>query len=213
MVSTRNHKTAYPEPQLSSPSSRSDSPTSPSTALSTRRATSSSATTSGAWAHTPSNITLLWLAVSLPLVIWDTGYVLLRPHTMPGGWLHKPIWTPYALYGTVDYVYGKYAWDRNDGFTGAQGALNAVETLGYFVYLYLVFAHGTEVAGSKGRGAPKAAARSDSSLLRRLARARSVGGYEAGSAVLLLFAVSVMTLSKTVLYCKSAAPFRETRPD
>jgi hypothetical protein len=128
--------------------------------------------------------------------------VLLRPHSMPGGYLHDPIWKPYALYGTVDYVYGKYAWDRHDGFTAAQGSMNVVETLGYFAYLYLVFVYGKEVIGSKGRGAPKAATTSSSGLLQKLAAARTIGGQEAGAAVLILFAVSVMTLSKTVLYCK-----------
>ena len=57
------------------------------------------------WSHTPSNLTLIWLAISLPLVIWDTGYTLLRPHSMPGGSLHWPLWKPYDLYGRVDHVY------------------------------------------------------------------------------------------------------------
>ena len=83
------------------------------------------------WSHTPTKLTLAWLAVSLVLVSWDTAYVLLRPHTMEGGFLHEPLWAPYALYGTVDYVYGWKAWDAGEGFTGAQGAMNLVECVMY----------------------------------------------------------------------------------
>ncbi|KAG6008604.1 hypothetical protein E4U21_004244 [Claviceps maximensis] len=87
--------------------------------------------------HHPSPYTLAWLAVSLPLVVWDTAYVLGRPHTMPGGRAHWPLWQPYGLYGEVDYVYGwKAVHDRN-GFTAAQSALNVAETALYLAYLCL----------------------------------------------------------------------------
>jgi hypothetical protein len=110
---------------------------------------------------------------------------------MPGGKLHSPIWSPYKLYGTVDYVYGFPAYEANDGFTGAQGALNAVETLLYFVYLYLAYFYGNQEPGLSGRGAP-------AKLLGR----RKIVGREASLAVLIGFATAIMTLSKTVLYCE-----------
>lgn len=124
------------------------------------------------WYHAPTTLTLLWLAVSLPLVAWDTGYVLGRPATMPGGWLHAPFWTPYALYGEVDHMYGKKQWDAGNGFTAAQGTLNVVESLMYLVYLGIWWANG------KGE----------------------LKGKAAGWAVLFGWAGAVMTLSKTVLY-------------
>jgi hypothetical protein len=141
-----------------------------------------------AWSHTPSATTLIWLLVSLPLVLWDCGYVLLRPHSMPGGKLHRPLWVPYELYGTVDYLYGFPALESRDGFTGAQGAMNVVETLAYAVYLYIAFAYGRPEMRKKGPVA----------LLGR----RKIVGKEAGLAVLIGFAAAVMTLSKTVLYCE-----------
>jgi len=108
---------------------------------------------------------------------------------MPGGKLHSPIWSPYALYGTVDHVYGFPAFDNKDGFTGAQGALNALETAMYGVYLWIAYYYGVQEPGKTGRGAP-------GSLLGR----RKIVGREAGLAVLIGFSVAVMTLSKTVLY-------------
>lgn len=127
------------------------------------------------WSHTPTTLTLAWLAVSLVLVSWDTAYVLLRPHTMEGGFLHEPLWAPYALYGTVDYVYGWKAWDAGEGFTGAQGAMNLVECVMYVSYLVMWW-------GGKGaRG--------------------EVGGRRGGLALMLGWGAAVMTLSKTVLYC------------
>jgi len=155
-------------------------------------------TTRQPWAHTPSNLTLLWLLVSLPLVVWDTLYVLLRPHSMAGGALHSPLWTPYALYGRVDYNYGWPAYNAHDGFTAAQTALNIVETVLYTYYLGLVYRHGRPSA-TKGRGAPKP------STVGWLGEAKVVSGTVGGVAALVGFSSAVMTVSKTVLYCMCAA--------
>jgi len=133
------------------------------------------AAAAAAWRHSPSNITLLWMAISLPLVIWDTIYVLNRPLTMEGGWMHWPLWVPYQLYGEIDYVYGWPAVKNNDGFTSAQGLLNAIETAMYLAYLWVVFKR-----GDQGK--------------------RVVSGREGATAVLIGFSAAVMTLSKTVLY-------------
>lgn len=99
---------------------------------------------------------------------------------MPGGALHKPFFTPYALYGTVDYIYGDVAWLERNGFTAAQGSLNVVETVGYLGYLAIVWRFGR----GEGLGG------------------RRVGGGWGGVACLVGFALSVMTVSKTVLYCE-----------
>ncbi|KAL2752915.1 hypothetical protein ACRALDRAFT_1036585 [Sodiomyces alcalophilus JCM 7366] len=115
------------------------------------------------------------MAISLPLVAWDTAYVLLRPHTMPGGSLHWPLWTPYALYGTIDGVYGFKAWHARDGFTAAQGLLNLVESVLYIAYLWLAMRPGAR-------------------------RSTSPSGRENALALLMGFSAAVMTLSKTVLY-------------
>lgn len=209
MVSTRSHPSAFPPPELASPtkspskrgasraSSTAPPVAQPSNTITTTSPTTSAlatTTTSSAWMHTPSNLTLAWLALSLPLVIWDTGYVLLRPHSMPGGSLHWPLWQPYALYGTVDHVYGFPAWERGDGFGAAQGTLNAVETAMYLAYLGIVYARGTQRSGVQGKGAP------DKEKVGKLGGARVLGGRIAAQAVVLAFAASVMTLSKTVLY-------------
>jgi len=146
------------------------------------------------WSHTPSLLTLAWLAISLPLVIWDTGYVFLRPHSMPGGKYQKPLWVPYELYGQVDHVYGWPAYESGNGFTGAQSAVNVVECVGYFYYLYLVWAHGRTEKNVQGTGAP------DEEKVGKLAQSRTVYGMHGAKAVVLLYGVALMTLSKTVLY-------------
>lgn len=135
------------------------------------------------WSHTPGTLTLLWLAVSLPLVAWDTGYVLLRPLTMPGGSLHWPLWVPYALYGEVDHMYGFKQWRLRNGFTAAQGAMNLVETALYLAYLALWQCYGRSPAPGAAKAARKA-----------------VAGRAGALAVLLCFSAAVMTVSKTVLY-------------
>ena len=159
MVSTRSHPSNFPPPDLS------PTKASPRSNRNCR------------WTHTPDGIILLWLLVSLPTVVWDTAYVLLRPHSMPNGSLHSPIFTPYALYGTVDYIYGEKAYGEHNGFTAAQATLNVVETLGYLGYLWVVWTHGD-------------------------GENRVLGGGWGGLACLTGFALSVMTVSKTVLYCE-----------
>ena len=183
MVSTRRHPDNFPPPDLT-PSRGSNS--------TVRMARSSSR----GWKHRPSNLTLIWLVISLPLVIWDTTYVFLRPHSMPGGWLHSPIWKMYGLYGTVDHIYGWKAYNSHNGFTAAQSAMNVVETGMYAWYLGTVYAYGQQSA-RQGRGAPR------TSSVGWLGESRSLGGRRAGEAVLIAFAAAVMTLSKTLLYCRS----------
>ncbi|TVY78239.1 hypothetical protein LSUE1_G005712 [Lachnellula suecica] len=182
MVSTRGHPKDFPEPDLT-PSKSTSTPSTPSKA---RRS-------NGKWAHTPSNLTILWLFISLPLVAWDTGYVLLRPHSMPGGKVHWPLWAPYDLYGKVDYIYGWKAFNDLNGFTGAQGFMNVVESLMYVYYLYILFTDGKQVA-EKGRGAPKI------SVAGFLGEQRRVEGAKGALASMVGYSAAVMTLSKTVLY-------------
>lgn len=131
------------------------------------------------WSHAPDAPTLFWLGVSLPLVIWDTIYVLGRPHTMENGWLHWPFWSPYKLYGEVDHVYGWKAFHAKSGFTSAQGALNAIETVMYLAYAWAFFTKAVDVAGGK----------------------KAITGRCGAQAVLIGFSAAVMTLSKTLLYC------------
>ena len=186
MVSTRSASLRLSSPPTTKPTITAKSPTStkpsPAKAMSPPPLPSASPRAPApAWSHTPSRLTLLWLAVSLPLVVWDTLYILLRPRTMPGGALHWPLWVPYALYGEVDHVYGWVAFHARDGFTAAQGSLNAVETAMSLFYLWEVL-------------------RGSSSSVK--AGVRRVGGRVGGRAVLVGFSAAVMTLSKTVLYCE-----------
>lgn len=133
------------------------------------------------WSHTPTTPLLLWLGVSLPLVAWDTGYMLMRPHTMPGGSLHRPLWVPYALYGEVDHLYGFKQWHLKNPFAAAQSLMNVVETLLYLVYLAMWYSNGKPAAPG-GR--------------------KAVGGRVGAITALLGFSAAVMTVSKTVLYCE-----------
>ncbi|GAA97170.1 uncharacterized protein L969DRAFT_57196 [Mixia osmundae IAM 14324] len=86
--------------------------------------------------HQPRAWITLWFFVSSLLVIWDTGYLFARPHSMPGGKYHY-LWSPYSIYSKVDYIYGFPSYDRNDGFPLAQASLNIVETILNFGYLGL----------------------------------------------------------------------------
>lgn len=181
-----------------SPTQETASP--PATPIGASAATSTSRRSG--WSHTPSNVTLIWLAISLPLVIWDTGYVLLRPHSMPGGKLHSPIWSPYELYGRIDYVYGLKALETQNGWTAAQGSVNMLETAAYLVYLYIVYAYG-EQEPIQGRGAPS---KNIMGQLRGLSESRTLSGKLAAWAVLLGYSTASLTFWKTILYCLFTTP-------
>lgn len=185
MVSTRQHPREFPSPERAAKELVKSSPA-PTTTGNSRK-----------WVHTPSVALTLWLALSVPLVIWDASYVLLRPHSMPGGRLHSPIWTPYALYGSIDYIYGWPAFNARNGFTAAQTVMNVIETVGYIYYLIVVYRHGATV--TSGRGARQ----TKKGLLWLVTGEKAVAGRVGAIALLVAYSASVMTLSKTLLYCMS----------
>jgi hypothetical protein len=113
---------------------------------------------------------------------------------MPGGKLHWPLWTPYELYGRIDYFYGWKSFNEKDGFTNAQSFLNVIETLAYVVYLYMLYTYGKQ-SKAVGRGAPKKNAG-------WLGQQRYIDGREGAIAVMVAYSGAVMTVSKTVLYCE-----------
>jgi hypothetical protein len=142
---------------------------------------------SNTWVHAPPTWLLHWLAVSVPLVLWDIIYVFGRPYTMEGGALYWPFYLPYKLYGEVDLVYGKDAFEAHLGFAAAQSSLNIVETALYLMYAYIYITKGRNVQGKE----------------RRDVTTMALTGKPAAMASLLVFSAAIMTLSKTVLYCKS----------
>ncbi|KAF4269253.1 hypothetical protein CNMCM8812_001571 [Aspergillus fumigatus] len=183
MVSTRHHPRDFPSPSRAR--SRSKSPLPSANGIVTRR-----------WVHTPSTAVTLWLLVSIPLVLWDSGYVLLRPHSMPGHKLHSPVWTPYALYGTIDYIYGWPAFNARNGFTVAQTVLNLVESAAYLYYLFIIYKYGATMT-TGGRGKQR---KTRKGLLWMLKGDKVVSGRTGATALLVAYSASVMTSSKTVLY-------------
>ena len=73
-----------------------------------------------------------WIILSSFIVMWDIGFVLNRPRSLPGGDLHF-IWQPYSKYITIDYVYR----DIDNEFGIAQSWMNIVEVALLYVGLLL----------------------------------------------------------------------------
>ncbi|GFF30723.1 hypothetical protein IFM58399_02663 [Aspergillus lentulus] len=115
---------------------------------------------------------------------------------MPGHKLHSPVWTPYALYGTIDYIYGWPAFNARNGFTVAQTVLNLVESAAYLYYLFIIYKYGaTKTTGGRGKQR-----KTRKGLLWMLKGDKVVSGRTGATALLVAFSASIMTLSKTVLY-------------
>jgi hypothetical protein len=112
---------------------------------------------------------------------------------MAGGALQWPLWVPYEVYASIDYVYGWPAWEAGEGFAAAQGWLNVVEVVLYGLYLMILYNHGRSAAGGRG-------VQWDKGVEGLFAGGRKVEGAAAGRAVVMGFAAAVMTTSKTLLY-------------
>ena len=63
-----------------------------------------------------------WILIGSAICIWDAGFVLNRPRSMPGGDLHW-FWVPYAKYITLDLLYG----NMKNAFVVAQTWVNLLE--------------------------------------------------------------------------------------
>ncbi|KAK1833650.1 hypothetical protein QBC39DRAFT_302500 [Podospora conica] len=175
MVSTRSSSAALLTPR----GGRSSSPPASMSSPTKARAPRTTTTTIPAWSHAPTTLTLGWLFLSLPLVLWDMGYVLLRPHSMPGGKWHWPVWAPYAIQCELDWTYGWKEWNAGGGWNTAQTVVNGLETAGYLGYLWIWWANARAAEG-KGNGA--------------------VTGRAAALAVLVGYSAFLTTFVKTVLY-------------
>ena len=81
---------------------------------------------------------LIWFAISIPLVVWDVAFVLLRPMSMPGGALSF-LWAPYAKYITIDRSYG----DLGNGFVWSQAIMSCAEVV---MALYAIAARRRAIA-------------------------------------------------------------------
>jgi hypothetical protein len=110
---------------------------------------------------------------------------------MAGGAIQWPLWKPYEIYASIDHVYGWPGWENKDGFGGAQGVLNVL----YGLYAMIIYNHSAPASGSTGL-------QLDQGFGRWLSGGRKVRGQSGNRALIIGFAAAVMTLSKTVLYCK-----------
>jgi hypothetical protein len=209
MVSTRNHPGNFPPPSLAGTPTKAitSSPTTPERAVAVvDKSPSKRATTprSKKWVHTPSNLIILWILISVPLVVWDTSYILLRPHSMKGGKWEGTLWAPYEWYATVDWVYSQMAWDAKYGFSGAQSTMNIIEIACYLYYTYVLYYD--SIPSKK----PRAGTKLD--VLGLINGSRILGGERAPKALVIVFSGAVMTFSKTLLYCKFSLPCATLTP-
>ncbi|KAI5297259.1 vacuolar transporter chaperone [Ascosphaera pollenicola] len=122
---------------------------------------------------------------------------------MPGGFLHF-LWRPYGLYGRVDFMYGWPEYRAGNGFVAAQSTLNLVEVVGYMYYLVTVY-NCSDVRRRVEEGRKRAGREEEEREAKRdtcwvFSSKNSLGGREGVIALLVIFACSVMTVSKTVLY-------------
>ena len=126
------------------------------------------------------SVELVWVFISPIIVLWDVAYVLLRPLSMSGGSLHRPLWIPYELYSKVDYLYGMPALERGDGLVSAFAIINFVESILYIWCAWKLY-HESKTS---------------------LAHERYFEGRVGNKVLLVMFATSLTVCTKTILYGK-----------
>jgi hypothetical protein len=138
-----------------------------------------------AYYHT--GVELVWVFVSPLVVLWDVAYVLLRPHSMPGGPIHRPLWIPYEIYGRVDYLYGIPGLERGDGLVAAFAVINFLESTLYLWCAWKLFSESKISQYDEGAWFQE----------------RYIEGCMGNKVLLVMFATSLTVCTKTILYGKS----------
>ncbi|CAA7258806.1 unnamed protein product [Cyclocybe aegerita] len=80
----------------------------------------------------------LWFLITAPIILWDAGYVLMRPRSMEGGDL-RWLWSGFDTYERIDNVYSVKGYHDKAGFAPAAAVSNLVETSLNLIYIYRVY--------------------------------------------------------------------------
>ncbi|KAF8960013.1 hypothetical protein BDZ97DRAFT_1355474 [Flammula alnicola] len=87
----------------------------------------------------------LWFLITAPIILWDAGYVLMRPRSMEGGDL-RWFWSGFDMYERIDNVYSVKGYHEKAGFAPAAAISNLVETSLNVAYLYAVYVSPKNIA-------------------------------------------------------------------
>ncbi|KAF8813414.1 hypothetical protein BYT27DRAFT_7180912 [Phlegmacium glaucopus] len=87
----------------------------------------------------------LWFLVTAPIILWDAGYVLMRPRSMEGGDL-RWFWTGFEMFERIDHVYSVKGYHDRAGFAPAAAISNLIETSLNLAYLYTVHISPNDIA-------------------------------------------------------------------
>ncbi|KAF9546511.1 hypothetical protein CPC08DRAFT_376352 [Agrocybe pediades] len=79
----------------------------------------------------------LWFLITAPIILWDAGYVLMRPRSMEGGDL-RWFWRGFDRYERIDKVYSVKGYHEKAGFAPAAAISNLIETSLNLAYLFTV---------------------------------------------------------------------------
>ncbi|PPQ72340.1 hypothetical protein CVT26_007311 [Gymnopilus dilepis] len=79
----------------------------------------------------------LWFLLTAPIILWDAGYVLMRPRSMEGGDL-RWFWRGFDLFERIDIVYSVKGFHDKAGFAPAAAVSNLIETSLNLLYVYTV---------------------------------------------------------------------------
>ncbi|KJA20558.1 hypothetical protein HYPSUDRAFT_786980 [Hypholoma sublateritium FD-334 SS-4] len=96
----------------------------------------------------------VWFLITAPIILWDAGYVLMRPRSMEGGDL-RWFWSGFDMYERIDNVYSVKAYHAKAGFAPAAAISNLIETSLNLIYLFMVHVSRQNIAplfGFSGAG-------------------------------------------------------------
>lgn len=131
------------------------------------------------FSHRPRLAILLWCLWVFPFTLWDTLYLVLRPHSLPGHKWHKPYFSgSFTIWAGIDRIYGQYGYDEKEGFVLAQSVMNMTEATLCIAYVWVIWQNGQGSFWSK-----------------------EVGGKAGAQAIMFGLSAGYVTAIKTALYC------------
>ena len=132
------------------------------------------------WSHTPRLPILIWCLWVFPFTLWDTVYLVLRPHSLPNHKWHSPYFSgTFTVWASIDHIYGQQGYHEKEGFVLAQSVMNMLEATLCIAYAHIIWKSGTGSFWSA-----------------------KVTGKAGAQAVMIGLGAGYVTAVKTALYCR-----------
>lgn len=87
------------------------------------------------YTHNPATWFVVWCILNILWIYYESAFVALRPHSLPGGKWYTPFFKPFAPWAAIDTRYCEQAWSDKNQVPNAYVGLGTFESLFLLSYL------------------------------------------------------------------------------